>query len=183
MQKLTAVNLILPVLGEHPVTALDERHPTLAIILPALDAELEERLQSGWWFNEFDTTLYPDPVQEIYLPTDTMAFIPHRGDAIVRGRRLFNPVRGDFKWDGPVRGRTIVRVPFEELPETVARVVTYATLIRAYAADIGVESQTEEWFRKLAEVEGRAEAEHLRHKKYSTAKSPRFRRLRSAMRG
>lgn len=183
MKKIDAVNLILPVLGEHPVTSLDERHPTLAIILPMLEAEAEERLQSGWWFNEYETTLYPSTIGEIEVPVGCMAFFPHRGDAIVRGERLFNPQTGNFQWDGPLTGRTIVRVPFEELPETVARVVTYATLIRSYATDIGVESQLEEWFRKLQEAEGRAEAEHLRHKRYSTKRSPRFRRLQRALRG
>ena len=60
MKLLDAVNLILPKLGEHRVTSVDNKHPTLAIILPEIENELKKLLARGWWFNEFDYKAYPD---------------------------------------------------------------------------------------------------------------------------
>lgn len=182
MRLLDAINLILPVLGEHPVTSIDQRHPTIGIILPIIEAELHEQLLNGWWFNEFPTTFYPDTEGEIAMGTDTLAFYPQSKRAVARGKRLFNVERGDFYWPAPVKGRVVVSVPFEELPESVARMITYSTLLRAYATDIGVESQLEVWQGQFADARFRAEAEHLRNKHYSTARSRRFTNLRRALR-
>jgi hypothetical protein len=44
MQLLTAVNLVLPKLGERAVTSLTVKHPTLAILHDALVEHLEEDL-------------------------------------------------------------------------------------------------------------------------------------------
>lgn len=183
MELLKAVNLILPAMGEHPVTRVDVRHPTLAVILPVLDSKLDSTLMRGWWFNEFKTTLYPDSEGGIAMPTDTLAFLPDEGyEGAVRGSRLFNKSTLDFLWDKPVPGVIQLRLPFEELPESVATYVFYHALVQIYLVDIGLESVVGEWKLIATEAEYLATNEHLRNMRHTTRKSARYRRLRGAMR-
>lgn len=183
MQLLTAVNRIMPILGERPVTSLDTKHPTLALLLPKLDTKLEDVSTVGWWFNSFNTTLYTDEAGEITIPLDTLAFIPLCTAAVVRGGKLYNPATMSYVFDSAVPGELIQRVPFEQLPETAASYVWYSALVDAYVTDIGMEQNVQEWMRQAGLAQVRMEAEHLRHKKYSTYNNPRFQRVRAALRG
>jgi len=183
MDLLTAVNRLLPALGEHPVTRVDAKHPTLAIILPVIQAKLDETLLRGWWFNEYDYTLYPSPEGGIELPDDTLSFVGHDVRASVRGRNLFNPETMSFKWTAPVKGRLMLRLSFDELPESVASLVFYSALVQAYLTDIGLEAVLQEWDKARIQAERLASTEHLRNMKHSTRKSARYGRYRSALRG
>lgn len=183
MELLTAVNRILPALGEHPVTQVNVKHPTIAILLPILEAKLDETLSRGWWFNEYEYTLYPDSEGLISIPTDTLMFIPTCVDAITRGNRLFNPLTDNYVWTAPVKGVITRRWPFEELPETVATYVFYSALVQAYLTDLGLEATLQAWQQIRDQSEHNATSEHLRNKKHTTRKSARYQRLRAAMRG
>ena len=184
MNLLTAVNLILPALGEHPVTRIDVKHPTLAVILPVVESKIDTTLMRGWWFNEYTHTLYPNSEGGIYLPDDTLAFLPDEGyEGSVRGTRLFNGSTLDFLWDKPVPGVIQLRLPFDELPESVASFVFYNALVQVYLVDIGVENVVGEWKQISKEAEYLATNEHLRNMRHTTRKSGRYARLRSAMRG
>lgn len=184
MQLLDAVNLILPKLGEHRVTSLDIKHPTLAVILPEVDNELCKLLSRGWWFNEFDYTAYPDTEKAIALGTDTISFTPECPDvAVQRGNKLFNPITLSYEFDKPVKGRVRVYVPFDELPESAAQTVYYSGLTNAYITDIGLTQEVQTWGSQAAASYSDLLAEHLRQKKYSTKHSRKFRKLVSALRG
>lgn len=173
----------MPILGERPVTSLDAKHPTLALILPKMDTKLEDTTMAGWWFNSFSTTLYPDDTGAIAVPSDTLSFVPSVEQAVVRGDSLYNPVTLTYKFDKPVAGEIIQRVPFEQLPETAASYVWYSTLVDTYITDIGMEQNVQAWMQQAAMALARMEAEHLKHRKYSTHRTNRFARIRSAMRG
>ena len=183
MQLLTAINLMLPRLGEHPVTSLDTKHPTVAMLLPEVENELIQVLLRGWWFNAYTYTAYPDSEKHITLGTDTLAFVPDVGqpDAAMRGLRLFNPDTLTYEWDAPIKGKIVQRVLFEELPEHAAQYVWYSALVNAYITDLGMSQDVQAWKAKADVAYSDMLAEHLRHKAYSTANSPRFRRLRAAM--
>lgn len=182
MELLNAVNLMLPKLGEHPVTSLTKRHPTLAIILPEVDNEITTCLLKGWWFNTYEYTAYPDSEGLITLGVDTLAFVPDEYASTLRGRALFNLTTLDYKWDKPVKGTIKQRLTFNELPESVAQYVWYSALCNTYVTDLGMTQDVQVWKAKAEEANVQVLAEHLRNKKYSTKQSPRFRRLRAAMR-
>lgn len=182
MELITAVNLMLPKLGEHPVTNLDINHPTLAIILPEVENELIQLLIRGWWFNEYNVTLYPDSEKHIVLGTDVLSFTPDCVEAAVRGTQLFNPTTLDYTWDAPVKGRVKQRVDFNKLPETAAQFVWYSALINAYVTDLGTTQDVQVWQTRAGAAFTQLLAEHLRNRKYSTTDTVRFRRLRAAMR-
>ena len=183
MDLLKAVNSILPKLGEHPVTNLNLKHPTLAIILPVVESTLDTVLSRGWWFNEYDYTVYPDSEQEAAVPVDTLEFLPDEEGPVVRGLRFYNTRDNSFKFTASFKGKLKERLQFDEVPESVARLVLYSALVEVYLTDIGLEQVVREWENMAEVADGQACSEHLRNKRYGTKKSNRFRRIRSAMRG
>jgi hypothetical protein len=184
MRLLDAVNLILPKLGEHSVTRLDTKHPTLAIILPEVDNELRALLHKGWWFNEFNTTLHPDINGELLLGTDVLTFTAtSEGVAVQRGRKLYNPLTLSYHFDTPVPGRVRQYVAFDDLPESAAQTVYYSALVNAYLTDIGLTNEVRDWQMRAATSYSDMLAEHIRQHKYNTRKSRQYVKLRRALRG
>lgn len=184
MKLLTAINEVLPKLGERPVTSTDTRSPTLAVVIPQLEATLRNVLTRGWWFNEYSTTLYPDPEGFIAIPSTTLKIITERDKpGVQRGLRLFDVENQTEKWTGPVKATITTSVGFEDLPESVAQYILYSALVIIYATDIGLEEVVRVWSGMESDALARMEAEHLQYKRYSIRDSRRYRNLRSAMRG
>lgn len=184
MKLLDAVNLVLPKLGEHPVTSLEVRHPTLAIILPEVENELRTTLLRGWWFNQFKYEAMPALDGTITLGANTLSFVPNVDQkfAAVRGDQLYNQETASFIWDAKVVGLITEYVDFELLPESAAQYVFYSALLTTYITDIGMSQEVQAWSSKASEAYQQLLAEHLRQRRYSTRGSGRFQRLRRAMR-
>lgn len=184
MKLLDAVNLILPKLGEHSVTRLDIKHPTLGLILPEVENELVTTLLDGWWFNEFENTLYPDNEGNITVGTDTLKFLPNDGQyCTIRGTQLYNPADLSYTWAKAIKGIITQRVLFDELPETAAQYVFYSALVNVYITDLGITQDVQAWQTKAGAAHTRMLAEHVRQRKYSTRQSARFQRITAALRG
>lgn len=184
MRLIDAVNMILPKLGEHAVTSLDVRHPTIAVILPEVENELRKLLACGWWFNEFNYTVYPDSEGGAVLGTDCIAFTAKcAGEAVQRGMRLYNPITLSYTFSAPIEGRVRQYVDFEEIPEHAAQFVFYSALVNAYTSDIGLTQELQVWQTHAAKAYSDLVAENLRQRKYNTKSSPKFAKLRRAMRG
>lgn len=182
MRLLDAVNLTMPKLGERPVTSLDARHPTLAILLPIVEQTLRRTLQTGWWFNQYEYTAPLNVDSGIDVGLDTIAFIPHKsGEAVQRGTRLFNPQTLSYTFTAPVKGVVIQYVPFDELPDSVANHVYYSALVEAYATDIGMTQEINLWQTLAGSGWSDMLAEHLRQTKHSTRRSRRWRRYIAAL--
>jgi hypothetical protein len=183
MDLLTAVNRILPKLGEHPVTSLTSKSPTLAIILTMFEDKVKEAVMQGWWFNTHRATLPIGPEGEITLSPDTLSFVADLYECSIRKRQLHNSADNTFVWAEPVAGILISYVPFDELPESVASLVYYTVLVEACVTDIGMTDEVRAWQAEIGAAGRRALSEHLKNKKYSTQSSRRYQRIRRAMRG
>lgn len=185
MQLLDAVNSILPKLGEHPVTSLDSKSPTLGVILPEIDNQLALCLQTGWWFNAFHTTLFPNSEGYIDVPEDTLSFVSDNTFPIIiqRGELFFRQDTRSYFFDAPVSGRLIQSMTFEELPTSAARFVMYSALVIIYLTDIGLEQVVQSWGSQANIAQAAMEQEHLRQRNFSIRQSRRYRNLRRAMRG
>lgn len=186
MKLLTAVNEILPKLGERPVTSVEAKSPTLAVILPQIDAEIHLVLAPGWWFNTcYNVDLFPDSEGNLVVPDDTISFLPAKGypDVIARGGRFYNTTTRNYFFTEKIRGTLIQWVDFEDLPETAARFVLYSALVTIYATDIGLEQVVQLWRQYAQQGQTNMEQEHLRHRQYNIKQNPRYRKLRNAMRG
>lgn len=184
MKLIDAVNLILPKLGEHRVTRLDLKHPTLAIILPEVENEIRQLLNKGWWFNEFETTLHPGNDGNVYLGTEFLTFTPHQPDtAVQRGNRLYNPITLSYAFTVPVKGRVRQYVEFNELPESAAQSVYYTALVTCFITDIGMAQEVNAWTSTAQAAYSDLLAEHLRQKRFSTKNTRQWCKLRRALRG
>lgn len=183
MDLLKAVNSILPKLGEHPVTSVELKHPTLAVILPQLDETRRSLLLDGWWFNQFPTTLYPDTTGVIATPADCLSFVPCGNvRTVVRAGKLFNPLNLSYVFPAPVSGTVTLDVPFEELPESAALWVLYTALVIVYATDIGLEEVVQLWRGEEGKAQAMFEREFMRQMKFTTKNSKRWGNLRRALR-
>jgi hypothetical protein len=183
MDLLFAVNSILPKLGERPVTSLEVKHPTLAIIFPVLEMQRRALLQRGWWFNEFQYTAHPNLDGEIYLGSDFLSFLPKEiGAAAVRGDRLYNPSTLSYKFDKPVEGKVIQDVEFEYLPDTAARAVLYFSLSEIYVTDLDMTNEVQEWKGLAGDAWNSLLTEHLRQMRYSSRGMESWRRITRQMR-
>lgn len=181
MQQIDAVNLILPALGEHPVTSLTAPHPTLAILLPIMEHKRRELLAKGWWFNSFQYTAYPNSEGEISVPVEALEYITDNG-AIVQGNLLFNPETYNTKFTEAVTGNLIIDMAFDLLPESIASVVLYSSLVQAYLTDVGLEQVVQQWAQQAQANMETATSMHLRYMRHSTTKSARYRRYRASLR-
>lgn len=186
MDLLTAVNEILPKLGERPVTSIEAKSPTLAVILPQINAEIDLVLAPGWWFNTcYGVDLFPDSEGNLVTPDDMLSFIPNRSgpDIVARGGRFYNTSTRSYFFTEKVTGTLIQTVEFEDLPETAARFILYSALVTIYATDIGLEQVVQLWRQYAQQCQANMEQEHLRHRHYTVKQNPRYRKLRNAMRG
>jgi len=184
MKLLDAINLVLPKLGERPVTSLGVPHPTLAIVLPIITNARRVALARGWWFNELKYTAFRDAAGLIALGTDTLSFLPEQyGVAIVRGGKLYNPETLTYVFTQDIKGVVIQDVPFDDLPETAASYVFYSGLIDAYTTDTGVTNELQVWQSLAARAWSDLLAEHLRQRRHSTRNTRSWRALTSALRG
>ena len=183
MKLLDAVNLIMPKLGERPVTSLEIKHPTLAVILPIIENTRRITLNRGWWFNEYDYTAYPDVSGNITLGLDTLSFVPYCDNAAMRGLKLFNTETLSYTFEAAVQGRVTQDVLFDELPESAAQYVFYSSLVEAYATDLGTDPVLAVWQRLAGQGWSDLIGEHLRQKKFNTRRSRNWRKLVYAMQG
>ena len=184
MKLLDAINLILPKLGEHRVTRVDIKHPTIAIIVPEVENVLTQTCLQGWWFNEFYYTATRDSEGTITMGSDVLAFTPEKSGpyAVLRDGKLYNPETLAYTWTENVRGVVKQSLIFDELPESAKQYVWYTALVTVYVTDIGLGKEVQLWQAMAANAYGEMLAEHIRQRKYSTKQSTRYMRLRRAMR-
>lgn len=183
---LEAINNILPHLGEAPVTSVDARHPTVALIVQALTLARQALLSEGWWFNEETRTLYvnpdgllPTPINLLALYSDTDTVLEPRGDYIYNlsaGTGVFTP-------NTPYTVRLVVDLPFEHLPTYVALYLQYTAAITVYTQDFGVEKVVSALGQSAAMAYNMLEQEELRKRRYTGTANRAMYEITSALRG
>lgn len=182
MKLLDAVNLIMPKLGERPVTSLQAKHPTLAVLLPVLEVRLRSFLLKGWWFNQYTYTAHPSPDGTIRLGLNTLSFVPEEEGVATRGLELFKTEDLSYTFTEPVKGRITQYVQFDDLPESAAHYVFYSALIETCATDLGQQPELQVWQRLAGEGWDGVVSEHLRQKKFNTRKTRQWQKYRRALR-
>lgn len=185
MLLLDAVNEILPKLGEHPVTTLDAKSPTIGVILPEISSQIDQVLQSGWWFNTFHVDLFPNSEGNIDVPDDTLSFVsdPEYPVVVQRGEQFYNAENRNYQFTGKVSGKLIQTMDFEDLPASAARFVMYSAMVIIYLTDIGLEQVVQAWQAQAQQSQAAMEQEHMRQRQFTIKKSRRYQKLRRAMRG
>lgn len=125
LTKLKAVNDCLAIMGEAPLTNLDEEHAFKSGALDTLDRVDESVQAEDWWFNMENLRLETNPADHrIYFPTDTATLVPlwDRPNIVQRGRVLYDLKRGTDRFDDGASFEVVIRrrLALEELPNAVA---------------------------------------------------------------
>ena len=182
MKLLDAVNTVLPYLGEHPVTDIDTAHPTVDLIVAAIERHREAFLSEGWWFNEGAVTLPVNINGKIQAPTGIISIYGVDCNIEVNGTELFNLDENSEYFDKPITVEMIKDVQFEKLPLYAAHTVLYTAAIEIYTADFGVESTIQILQGYMDNALQKCKMENLRKRRYNSSAFRRpngFNRLRS----
>ena len=123
--ELEAVNTILDVIGESPVSTLDNIEAADAAIALNVLREVSRRVQKrGWhWNTEVDQTVTPDSITGfINLAANTVRVDSCTGgfgpsDILERGGRLYNRALSTFIFTSPFMVTSVVLLAFADLPE------------------------------------------------------------------
>jgi hypothetical protein len=130
--ELEAINTILSVIGESPISSLSDISSVAdAVTAKLILSEVSRQVQTkGWHFNtEKDFELSPDTYsKEITIPSNALR-VDTSGDSretdvVQRGQRLYNRVTHTFQFDKSLKCEIVVLLPFEQLPQAARHYVT-----------------------------------------------------------
>lgn len=185
MELLTCINNILPYLGESPVTKVDLKHPTVSIIVDALNQARQALLSRGWWFNTRVVKLYPSQEGDMPSPKDALFVETLDKDLLVemRGRSLYDLKNGTYKFKEPIEVKLIEDLDFEILPLSASLWIQYRACAQVYTKDFGVEDILKEITAREQEAMISLQSEHLRKVDYKTLKKRLARKYYHAIRG
>ena len=145
MTKLDAVNSLLNVIGELPITTLEDTLNADAVLaIRAIDDAVRDVLLEGWYFNtDHDVELTPDINGEIPLADNIIAIdadpLKARGvDIVQRGTKLYNKKNHSYVFDAPIKGVSVTyHLEFDELPVTFKQYVLAVTKLRFQSTIVG----------------------------------------------
>lgn len=184
MLLLEAVNTCLSALGEARVTSTEVRHPTVDLILGTIVMKQRQLLETGWWFNTSDVTMYPSVTGEMEAPVNALSILGFDGEIfVVRDGMLFDMDNNTRFFTEAKTMRVFYNLDFEDLPECAANVVMTRAAQEVYSGDLGVDSSVA----RLQQLELRSTTDmqmlHLRNKRYSSRQRRGWQRVASALRG
>lgn len=185
MELLDAVNTCLTALGEARVTNTGTRHPTVDLLVQTLETKKRLLLGRGFWFNTQDEVMYPDLLGRIPYPATSLEIQSLDGYTIYSKRNdlLFNNTTNSMYFTGPVHIQVTYNLDFEDLPESVATVITYRTARAVYVGDLGNDSSVQDLMMNEQQAMLLVEEQHLRNMKYSTRRRRQWGHLQNALSG
>lgn len=174
MELLEAVNTVLPHLGEHVVTRVEgARHPTVDLIVAAINRHRLRVLSEGKWFNELTITLPVNTDGQIDVPVGTLAAYGLDCSVAILGKNFKDLDTGSMYFIYPITVRLTVDVEFAKLPLNVAQYVTYAAGAEVYTQDYGYEKSVPVLQQLASDNMVLVHQEELRQRKYNSQKRTR----------
>lgn len=145
--ELEAVNLMLAVIGESPLSSLDDSTVVDAVLARNVLSEVSRAVQTkGWHFNtETEFPLLPDAsTKEISVPTNCLRVVTTYPtsdvDAVHRGKRLYDRKNHTYQFTKTVTVDMVVVLPFDELPETARHYIAVRASRVFQARTVGSET-------------------------------------------
>lgn len=129
--ELEAINTILSVIGESPISSLSDISSVAdAVIAQSTLSEVNRQVQTkGWHFNtEYDYVLSVSASGEIIVPSNFLRVDSYGDDQGVdvtqRGARLYDRTNHTYIFTKSIKCEAVVLLPFEELPQAARHYVT-----------------------------------------------------------
>lgn len=169
MTELEAVNTVLPYLGDHTVTRVEgSRHPTVGLIIAAINRQRQSLLTEKWWFNKRVRFISPNTDGRINVPEGTLAAYGISHEVEIEGEHFYCVQTGSMQFPNGLKVQIVYDKAFKDLPMSVALYVTYKAAIEVATADMGVEDQIQILMRYAAENYKQMYREHLRKSEYNS---------------
>jgi hypothetical protein len=129
--KLEAINSMLSVIGEAPVSTLEGGQNADTVMAQAiLEEALRETLEEGWHFNtEYEIPLVPDIAGEIVLPTNYARVdvqkvnAPSYAELTFRAGKLYNLTEHTFVFTSTVKVDAVMLLEFEDIPQAARKYI------------------------------------------------------------
>lgn len=121
MSELDAVNAILSVAGDAPVSSLASTYPQAIIARTILNRIVMEEQTKGLWFNESENiTLIPDVLGEVYIPANTITLEISNdfGMYINRGTRIYDRENRTYKINKELKADIIEFLEWDLTPQS-----------------------------------------------------------------
>lgn len=132
LTELEAMNQILSVTGDAPVSSINSTYDQAVIARRILLEISKEKQAQGYWFNELDEQLIlQDSNGEVNLPSETIRVdVPRdKGYLVQRGLKVFNKVLNTYKIDEDVYLNIVIELDWALLPQSFRQaVVSYASI-------------------------------------------------------
>lgn len=191
--ELRVVNDCLAIMGEAPLTSLNESHAFKAAARNALTRVSGIIQSKGWWYNMETLNVAASPVDNrITLPNDAGTVLPpYRFPNVVqRGRFMYDLDRGtDIFPEGTTYEVRLVRtLPIDLVPATVAEYIAGQTVLEFQQQYDGDQTKTRNQWKLVygdrqegtLGLKGEAEKEHIRYRRVNLiASSERLHRVTS----
>lgn len=144
-REIDAVNTLLSIVGELPVTTLEGPLNADALLARrTLQDTLIEFQNEGWWFNTEDNfLLVPDSQGEINVaesvrnvdidPRDSFDV-----DVVLRGRKLYDRKNHTYKFTRPLKVKLTHALAFDDLPQSAKNYVIAWAALRYQVKVLGV---------------------------------------------
>lgn len=139
MSKIEAVNAVIAVAGDAPVTSLSGDYEQAVIAEAILDKLGREVQSQSWWFNEVNgLEIVPSTIDEIDLPANTISAeaVGDYGLIVQRGLRMFHRGNNTYKFTDPVCIDLVELLAWDETPQT----------FRQYVVTLAKEEYNNEYF-------------------------------------
>ena len=129
--ELDAINTLLEIIGETPMTTFTDQMVADAVTARNVLNEVSRAVQTeGWHFNtEADYPLVPETSGEIRPPSNCVKVKVDRRDqldfdVVQRGERLYNKKGHTFQFSRTLHVTVTLLLPFEQMPEAARRYIT-----------------------------------------------------------
>lgn len=176
MELLQAVNTVLPHMGEHVIDRVEgSKHPTVDLILAAIDRNRQSKLAEGFWFNELTLNLPVNTDGQIDTPQGALAIYGIGCNVELDGERLIDLDTGSRYFTAPINVKIVRDVPFNRLPVNFALAITYAAAAEVYLQDYGRENTVPELQQSADKAWILVHQDNLRKRKYNSHKRSRAR--------
>ena len=170
MNLLEAVNTVLPYLGSHVVTSLeDSRNPTVNLILQAMERHRKGLITKGWWFNITNVDLPVNVDKRIQVPTYCVSIYGKPPINVeIQGSYLFDLDNNTRYFNSGVSITMIKDTSFEELPIYAQMVVVYKACSEVYLQDFEYNNTLQLINNIVAESLRDLEQEDIRKRRYNS---------------
>lgn len=182
MDYVSACNICLAVVGESPITDLNSPNPSLGLVRNYLDEARLLLLSRRWWFNDVEVTLQPAVDGVVHVPYKVLdLYSPDEVLYSVRTQELFDIAKQSKFIGKEVTLRLSLDMSLDLLPEVAAQWVAYTAASSMYADDLGVDQNMQSIQARANSAWSMLHTQELRQRRYSTNKTKRMARIRSAL--